>query len=62
MNVCVAGRISSYILNAWRRRRLMHMRVAAHEEVFGIGGGADYASGAGEEVQEIRLGPVKTQV
>jgi hypothetical protein len=35
--------------------------VAAHQEVFGLGGGVDYASGAGDEVQEIRLGAVQSE-
>ena len=60
MSVCVPGRISSYILNGWRRRRLMHMRSYRTGRGFGIVVGADYASGAGDEVQELRLGAVKT--
>jgi hypothetical protein len=37
----------------------MHMGSFRTSRGFGVGGGADYASGAGDEVQETRSGAVK---
>jgi hypothetical protein len=40
----------------------MHVRSAAHEEVLRLVGELTTSSGAGDEVQEIRLGAAKPQV
>jgi quinol monooxygenase YgiN len=58
---CLRGGKDFIIHSQWMEQAAFDVHAGLpHMKRFGIGRGADYASGAGDEVQEIRLGAVKT--